>query len=375
MTTQTGFDLYRELGVRPVINARGNQTVLGGSSPSQEVLAAMAAANDTYVEMEELLARSGEVIAGLLGTEAAYVTSGCAAALALSTAACIAGMDPDKVGRIPDTAGMKNEIVFQGAQRYSYDRCYTIPGGRLVFPGDERGCTAQQLEAAFGPNTAALAYYMRPDWKDNVVSLRDAVAIAHRKGVPAIIDAAAQIYPLDYFRDVAQAGDLVCFGAKYFGSPHSTGILTGKRALVEAAAAQGFIGFETASGPRPFGRAFKVDRQEVVGVVVAIRRWFAMNHEERLLHIEERLRVLEEALSVFPHLDTKREPNFPAPFTGIRIRLDPDRVAAVTRTLDQGDPRIWVRAEGGAVVAHVHTLNEGEVTLLARRLREALTQA
>lgn len=390
------MDIYQELGVRPVINARGNQTVLGGSTMSKEVLDAMAAANDTYVEMEELLAKSGEVIARLLGTEAAYITSGCAAALALSTAACIAGKDPEKVGRIPDTAGMQNEVVFQRAQRYSYDRVYTIPGGRMVFVGDKQGCTPEQLEAGFGANTAALAYYLRPDWwgtawgfpewRRDIVPLKDAVAIAHRKGVPAVVDAAAQIYPLDYFRDVAQAAGLVCFGAKYFGSPHSTGILTGKRELVEAAAAQGFIGFETAKGPsdwsnsgpadaefRPFGRPFKVDRQEVVGVVVAIKRWFSMNHEERLLGYEARLRTLENELTGIPGITIAEEPAFLAPTTGLRIKLQPGRAAAIGRALAEGDPRIWVRVEGDDIVANVHTLNEGEITVLGKRLRDALT--
>lgn len=397
MTTRTGLDIYQELGVRPVINARGNQTVLGGSSTSKEVLDAMAAANETYVEMEELLAKSGEVIARLLGTEAAYITSGCAAALALSTAACIAGKDPEKVGRIPDTSGMKNEVVFQQAQRYSYDRVYTIPGGRMVWAGDARSCTPEQLEAAFGPNTAALAYYLRPDWwgtawglpewKRDIVQLKDAVAIAHRKGVPVVVDAAAQIYPLDYFRDVAQSADLVCFGAKYFGSPHSTGILTGKRELVEAAAAQGFIGFETAKGPsdwsnagpaaneyRPFGRPFKVDRQEVVGVVVALKRWFSMNHEERLLGYEARLRTLENELTGIPGITILEEPAFLAPTTGLRVKLPPGKAGAVGRQLAEGDPSIWIRVEGDDVVANVHTLNEGEITILARRLREAISR-
>lgn len=367
------MSIYEDLGLRPVINARGNQTVLGGSSTSAEVLEAMAAANDQYVVMEELLGRSGDVVAGLLGVEAAYVTSGCAAALALAVAACIAGKDPDKVGRLPDTTGMKNEVVFQRVQRYNYERVYTIPGGRLALAGNGSACTREQLEAAFGANTAALAYYMRPDWGPEVVSLQDAVSIAHTKGVPAVVDAAAQIFPLGYFRGVAQAADLVCFGAKYFGAPHSTGILCGKRDLVEAAAAQGFIGFETVTGPRPLGRAFKVDRQEVVAVVVALRHWFSMNHEDRLQVIESRLRVLERELGEVEGIKTKREPNFPAPLTGVRIPVGAERAALVAGELDRGEPRIWVRVEGGDVVAHVHTLAEGEVTVLARRLRETLT--
>ncbi len=224
---------YDELGVRRVINASGNQTVLGGSSPSPEVLRAMEEATRTYVEMDELLKKSGEYIAGMLGTEGAYVTSGCAAALALSAAACIAGKDPERMLQLPDTTGMKNEIVLQKKQRYSYDRSYTVTGGKLVEAGDENGCTPRQLEAAIGPKTAAIAYFIQPDWGDSVVSLEDTVKIAHEHGLPVIADAASQIYPLDYFRRNAQSADLVCFGAKYIGAPHATGFVVGKKDLVD----------------------------------------------------------------------------------------------------------------------------------------------
>ena len=110
MTMFGDGDILEELGVRPVINAAGNGTILGGSTPSPAVREAMERANLHFVEMRELLEKSGEYIAGVLGTEAAYVTSGCAAALTLSTAACMAGTDPEKIGRLLDTTGMKNEI-------------------------------------------------------------------------------------------------------------------------------------------------------------------------------------------------------------------------------------------------------------------------
>ena len=132
MTVTSGLEVYTRLGVRSVINAQGNRTVLGGSMPTPAVKAAMDQADGSYVKMQELLDRSGEFITDLLGVEAAYVTSGCAAALALSSAACIAGDDPDRIAQLPDVTGLKHEIVIQKAQRYSYDRSYTVPGGRLV---------------------------------------------------------------------------------------------------------------------------------------------------------------------------------------------------------------------------------------------------
>src|SRR5205823_7352348 len=131
--------VYEQLGVTPVINARGNNTVLGGTTPSARVRRAMQEAERSYVDMQQLLERSGIVIADLLGAEAAYVTPGAAAALALGTAACIAGADPDKIARLPDTSGMANQILIQAGHRYHYERAVTVPGGRLVEVGDKSG--------------------------------------------------------------------------------------------------------------------------------------------------------------------------------------------------------------------------------------------
>ena len=241
MAMFSGGKVMAKLGVRPVVNAQGNLTTLGGSTSPAEIRAAMDEANEHWYEMEELLEKSGEFIAGVLGTESAYVTSGCAAALTLSTAACMAGDDPDKIGQLPDTTGMKNEFLIQKAQRYDFDRCFTLAGGKLVEVGGDEGCTAEELAAAIGPNTAAIAYPVQTDWGSSVLPLDEAVRVAHEQNVPVIADAASQIYPLEYFQGSAQGADLVCFGAKYFGAPHSSGIVTGKKGLVHSVVRQGFV--------------------------------------------------------------------------------------------------------------------------------------
>src|SRR5947208_6064306 len=148
MQTATKLDIFEEIGVKPVINARGHATVLGGATPSGRVKEAMEAADRYYVDMRELLERSGQIIAGLLECEAAYVTPGAAAALALGTAACITGDDVEKMALLPDTEGMKNKVLIQASQTYQYDRSVTIVGARLVEVGDTSGTTAEQLAAA-----------------------------------------------------------------------------------------------------------------------------------------------------------------------------------------------------------------------------------
>ena len=195
MATFTGGKVYEKLGVSPVINAIGHTTVLGGSTPSTAVIEAMEEAGLDFVVMRELLDKAGEFIAELLGTEAAYPTSGCAAALSLSAAVCMTGGDLARASRLPNTTAMKNEFLIQKPQRYSADPCYRFPGGHVVEAGDSAGCTAEQLHDAVGPHTAAIAYYLQPDWGSSVVSLEDAAAIGKRNGVPVIVDAAYQVYP------------------------------------------------------------------------------------------------------------------------------------------------------------------------------------
>jgi len=137
------MSIYGELGVKRVVNAAFALTRLGGSSLSKEVLYAMEEANKSYVSMWDLIKRAGEIIAEANGAEAAWVTPGAFSGLVSSAAACIAGKDPEKMRRLPDTAGMRNEIIIQRANRlYVYDRAMEVPGGRFVFVGDERwGCT------------------------------------------------------------------------------------------------------------------------------------------------------------------------------------------------------------------------------------------
>ena len=372
-----GGGVYEKLGIRPVINAMSNGTVLGGSTPPEAVKQAMDDAGLHWVEMRELLEKSGELISGILGSEAAYVTSGCAAALTLGTAACIAGNDPEKIARLPDTAGMSNEVLIQKKQRYGFDRCFTLAGGKLVEVGDEDGCSTEQLEAAIGPKTAAVAYYVQPDLDPSVVSLEDAVEVAHSRNVPVIADAASQIYPLDYFRRNAQAADLACFGAKYLGASHSSGIVCGKKDLVDAVVAQGFIAFHH-DGGNAFGRPMKLDRQEIVGVVAALDEWFTMNHEDRFLEYDRRLTTIRQALTGVP--DVKASVVETNRFFGISLHVVADPITVgktaqqIAEELDAGNPRIWVQTDGNdTLLINAHTLNEGEENIIADRLRRVFT--
>jgi L-seryl-tRNA(Ser) seleniumtransferase len=356
-----------------VINATGGQrTLLGGSHLSPLVRQAMEDANRYWVDMEELLEVSGQIVAGLLGAPAAYITPGCCAALALGTAACMAGSDPDKLERLPDVRGMRYEVLIQKGQRYKYDRCVTSSGARLVEVGEASGTSSEQIEAAIGERTVAILY-RAPDGKPGVVPLESVIEVGQRHQVPIIVDAAGQVYPVERLKAYTGMGaDLVGYGAKYFGAPNSTGVLCGRKDLVQAAARHGFIGFE-ASPQRSFGRPMKLDRQEIVAVVVALREWMTMDHRARFGGYARRVRRLQDALDGMPHVELAPDGS---PVTGLRIVLDEGALgksaAEVAVALKDGDPSIWVRSREDVIVVTVSTIVDGDEAAIADRLKDVL---
>ncbi len=379
MSTSTAnpTNVYEVLGITPVINARGNNTVLGGSTPSARVRRAMQDVERYYVDMQQLLERSGQVIAGLLNAEAAYVTPGAAAALALGAAACITGADPDKIARVPDTAGMANAVLIQAGHRYHYDRSVTVPGGRLVEVGDGNGTSPAQLRSALGQNVVAVLFPAHLDGKPGTLSLAEVIAIAHERGVPVLVDAAGRVYPLDKFRGYARAGaDLVAFGAKYVGALNASGILCGRKDLVDAAAQHGFIGFETTAYEKSFGRPLKLDRQTIVAVVTALQEWLETDHDARLAGYERRLQAIGAELDGAPgvtlsllHRDGPEPRVLQLTFDRARARHD---ATGVEKGLWNGSPAIAVDREDEAILINPVTLREEDDSVVASRLGELL---
>ena len=377
MATTTETSIYEELGVTPVINARGHNTVLGGSTPSPGVKAAMERADRYYVEMAQLLERGGQIVAELLGAEAAGITPGAAAALALGTAACITGDDLDKMARLPDTTGLKNKVLIQAGHHYAYERATTIVGTKLVEVGDATGTTAEQLAAALGPDTATVLYPAHLEGRPGTLSLAQVIEIAHGQGVPVLVDAAGQVYPLARMTGYTRQGaDLVCFGAKYIGAPNSSGILCGRKDLVEPAIRQGFIGFETVTNRKAFGRPLKLDRQEIIAVIVALQEWMAMDHDRRLADLEARLRTIGRPLEGLPGVSLDYLQREGAAPRLLRVQIDPAAARrdaeAVIAGLRAGNPAIAVGAAPDAITINAATLWEGDEAVVAERLRALL---
>ena len=288
-------NVYTALGVPTIINAKGPATRLSGGIMRPEVAEAMAMASSHCVDMAVLQARASVIIAEATGAEAGYVTSGAAAGLLLGTAACVTGLDPGRMNRLPDAAGMKNEVVIVRSQRNLYDHALRAAGVRLVevgLPDRYAGAGVRDAEAfeiadAIGERTAAVHWVAAAGARP---ALADVVAVAHAAGVPVLVDAAAQLPPAENLRRFIAAGaDLVAFsGGKAIGGPQASGILCGRRDLIMAAALQNLdldIFFDQWAPPpqlidkarlkglpqHGIGRACKVGKEEIVGLLTALR--------------------------------------------------------------------------------------------------------
>ena len=369
-------EIYRELGARPVINAIGSVTMLGGSTPFPEVREAMEQADDAYVPLMELEEKAGQAIAEMVDVPAAYITSGAGSALTLATAAFMAGDDDSKIEQLPDTSGMKNEILIQKRHRYWYDRCLQLAGARLLEFGSAEQTTRADLERAIGPNTAAVHYYaveQAPDPK--ALSLEDTLDVARAKGVPVMVDSAGQIYPLENLGKYVRMGaDFQCIAAKYMGAPQSTGLALGTEEMIRKLSLHSFVSYE-GRRVRGIGRPQKIDRQEMVGAVAAVRRWVTLNHEERLADAERKTRTILDHLRGIPGVEAQFIDNIIGhmPY-GLDLEVDEEvtgiSVFDVVDRLKAGDPPIWTRVrEGeGRITIHAFGLKEGEDETVGERV-------
>ena len=368
--------IYKELGARPVINAIGSVTMLGGSTPIPEVREAMAQADGAWIPLMELEEKAGDVIAQMVNVPAAYITSGAGSALTLATAAAMAGDDDDKIQQLPNTAGMKNEILIQTRQRYWYDRCLELAGAKLVQFGSEEETTEQDLEQAIGPNTAAVHYYAVEQEPDpHALSLEKTIEIAHARGVLVMVDAAGQIYPLDNFGKYIRMGaDFQCIAAKYTGAPQSVGLALGTKEMIRKIGLHSFASYE-GRRIRGVGRPQKVDRQEMVGAVAAVRRWMTMNHEERLADSEQKCQNVIVALAGIPGVKAELITNVIGHHAyGVNLALDPAiagmTLVDVVARLKEGEPPIWTRVRDGEdfITIHAFGMNPGEDKIIGERI-------
>jgi len=365
--------IYDRIGVKTVINARGATTAAGGTLSDPLVMEAMAEASKAFVDLEELNAKVGERIAEITGAEAGYVTCGSCAAMVIAAAACIAGTDPQRVRQLPDSSGMANEIVIHRSHRLDYDQMYRVGGGKLVEIGVPYQTQEWELERAITERTAAVAFHDSPNVGTGALDFSTVVEIAHARGVPVIVDAASTLPPVDHLRKwIREGADLSIYsGGKGIRGPQDSGLLAGRKDLIEAARANG----------NPYasvGRGMKVSKEAMAGLWTAIGIFMETDHEQELQVHTAQAQFLAEAFA--GRADVRCEVNgnweeWPAPV----VRLFPVDGAWLPKKLHhalrEGDPAIHCNHEHGGLMFNTHCLRDGDVERIVERLQELLPEA
>jgi uncharacterized pyridoxal phosphate-dependent enzyme len=366
--------IYEELGVRRVINGNATLTRLGGSILAPGVAQAMAEAGTAFVDLEALQRAVGDEIARLTRNEACYVSCGAAAGLSLITAACIAGADDALRERLPHTDGLLNEVILHRHTRVGYDFAIRMAGARFVEIGSPEGTTAAELRAALTDRTVAMFYFPRGDVPRGELPLEEAVEICRARGVPVIVDAAAQLPPASNLWAFTERGaDAAIFsGGKGRRGPQPTGLILGRHDLVEACRRHG--------PPHPYlGRGMKVGKEELCGILAAVRWYLARNEAEEAAFYEasvaEVLRAFEDHPDVRACRSWPNEAGQPVP----RAELSLDEAAlgrsrdAVLQALLDGNPAISLAAGADSIIYfNPQTVEPGETAIIIRRLREEL---
>ncbi|MCW2780366.1 MAG: Pyridoxal phosphate-dependent transferase [Marmoricola sp.] len=396
MTPEQFLDRY---GLDRVVNAVGFATRLGNGRLRPEVLEAMGAAASTYVRMDQFLERAGARIAELTNAEAGYVVNGAAGGLVLSAAACLAGLDPVRMNALPVILeGGKSTIVIHRAHRYDYDHALRQAGAELVEVGFPDLTFAYELDAAIDERTAAVMF--RADGSGNVVALPEVIAIAHAKGVPVIVDAALSVPPVANLTAFTDLGaDLVIFsGGKAIGGPPAAGFIAGRSSLIASIALQHqdmdvrtdtwgqrhLVDGGVIAGPpyQGIGRAMKVGKEQVAGLLAALDSYVTRDHEADLQMWLDRVNRIHDALAQSsPALRTTVDPGGSASdyVPTLRVELGSRaRAAEVMRALQDDRPAVFLGEQElwrGALVMAPTNLEDAEEALLVAALARAVAGA
>lgn len=366
-------DYFKDLGVRPFINAAGTYTMLTASLMSQEVMDAMEYASKHFVHLTKLQDAVGARIATLLQVDAAMVTSGASGALTVGTAACITGKDQKAILQIPDLTGLKSEVIVQKSHRYGYDHAVRTCGVKLIEIETE-----EDFRQAAGPK-AAMALFFNDNLKKGKIDDKGWVALGKKYNVPTFNDASADALPVERLSYYNKMGfDLVTFsGGKGICAPQSTGILMGRKDLIEAAR------LNTSPYSDSIARGMKVNKEEMLGLLVALEAYLKRDHAAEAREWDRRVDLIYKAAKkVHPSVTSKIDvpeianhtPHLKLSWDQSKLKINP---LEVKKQLLDGEPSIEVTPSTNKeeLVFTVWMLKPGEAEIVARRVAEVLKTA
>ncbi len=363
-------DYFQEMGLRTFINAHGTITALSGSLMPPEVRDAWNYATRHYVNLDAVQDKAGERIAETIGCEYATVTAGAFSAMTLGLAGVMCGMDEEKVRQLPSTEGLKDEvIVLKPPHSVGYVHALKNTGATLIEVE-----TRQELEDAISEKTAML--FVLNAYNGSEIEKEELVAVGKERGIPTFNDCAADVPPVENLWKYTDMGyDLVAFsGGKGIRGPQSAGLLLGRRNLIEAARLH--------APPRgaTIGRGMKVNKEEVLAMMVAVERYVNMDHEKQWGRWESQIQHIADVVEAVPGVETEHYvPDIANHVPSLRIMWDQERVKITPSEADvqlkQGHPSI--ETGGGSEDLSVATwmMRPGEVDIVAQRIREVLEAA
>lgn len=398
------MNVYEKLGVRTIISAAGPKTRLSGSIMPDEVVAAVVDASEHLVDLEYLQAAASGVIGRYTGAEAGIVTTGAAAGLMLATASCVTGLDIVKMERLPDTTGMKNEVVIARHHRNPYDHVIRAVGVKLVEAGlHERGLgvgtrtvETWEYEAAITERTAAIAYAARPG---NTPALSEVVEIAKSHGIPVIVDAAAELPPASNLRRFIKEGAaaVVFSGGKAIRGPQASGILCGSREIIMGAVLQQLdmdCRFELWNPPpalidksllrgiprHGIGRGYKAGKEEIVGLMTALELYASRDEAAELARLEDKARAVVDGLRDSQGVEASLVNSSSGGIPLARIKFtraeSEEDMLTIDRFMKSKDPPVYLEdslIEEMVFQVNPFNLTDADVRTIVTRVREAVS--
>ena len=370
------MSVYERLGVHPAINAWGTVTTAGGSRMDPRVLASMTEASRSFVDMEELLRAAERRIAELIGAEAVCVTSGAAAGMALCAAACMAGSDRASVLALPETRGLRDEVLILKAHRILYDQAVLLAGARFREIGVTSSVEPEQIRAAVGERTAMLLYVAEARAQRGSLPLETVAAALEGTTVPLVVDAAAELPPRTNLSALLDAGaDLVVFsGGKEIRGPQSSGFVAGRHDLIDACRANAF--------PRyGIGRPMKLDKETVVGLVTAVELFMARDLAAEYRNWERAAACIAAAIAdsgrATARVGLPIGPGVqPADIPRAYVRHAVVPASDLRERLRRGEPRVFADVSGDELVLNPQCLDPEEIPqVIAAVLRAFATDS
>jgi uncharacterized pyridoxal phosphate-dependent enzyme len=365
-----GRDFFKELGVRTFINAAGTYTSMTGSLMPKEVTDAINYGASQYVNLDDLQDKVGERIAELLECEYATVTSGCFGAMSIAMAGVLCGNDPEKVKQLPRTEGWANEVIIQKGHKIGYSQALTNVGAKVV-----EVVTVQDVEKAISKKTAMM-WFLNANVENGEIKWEEFIALGKKHNIPTFIDCAADVPPVsNLFRFTKMGFDMVAFsGGKGIRGPQSAGLLLGKRKYIEAAR------MHTPPRGETIGRGMKVNKEEVLGMLVALELYLSKDHDKEWELWENQIELISSTAQKVDGVTTEiHVPEQANHVPSLRIRWDEKKVKitsdAAREQLRLGHPSIQTVGDSKTIGITTWMMEPGQERIVAKRLYEILSSA